>query len=175
MSRNLKNNFQSCYLSSQTTSGHVILLKPSCSLTYSSAGLDELQTGIKIARRNNNLRYSDDTTLMAEHEGAQKSLLMRVKEESEKASIQKTKIMASGPITLWQIEEEKVEAVADFLFGGSKITMDGDGSHEIRKTIASWQESCDKPRQCVKKQRHHFANKGPYSQGYRLSSSHLQM
>ena len=116
MSRNLKNNFQSCYLSSQTTSGHVILLKPSCSLTYSSAGLDELQTGIKIARRNNNLRYSDDTTLMAEHEGAQKSLLMRVKEESEKASIQKTKIMASGPITLWQIEEEKVEAVADFLF-----------------------------------------------------------
>ena len=159
------------------TSGHVTLLKPSCSLTYSSAGLDELQTGIKIARRNiNNLRYSDDTTLMAESEEL-KSLLMRVKEKSEKASlklsIQKTKIMASGPITIWQIEGGKAEAVTDFLFLGSKITMDGDGSHEIRKTIASWQESCDKPRQCVKKQRHHFANKGPYSRGYGLSSCHV--
>ena len=117
MSRNLKNNFQSCYLSSQTTSGHVILLKPSCSLTYSSAGLDELQTGIKIARRNNNLRYSDDTTLMAEHEGAQKSLLMRVKEESEKASIQKTKIMASGPIIPWEIDGETVETVTGYFLG----------------------------------------------------------
>ena len=83
--------------------------------------------------------------------------------------------MASGHITSCQIEEEKVEAVADFLFGGSKITMDGDGSHEIRKTIASWQESYDKPRQCVKKQRHHFANKGPYSRGYGLSSCHVWM
>ena len=90
-------------------------------------------------------------------------------------SIKKIKIMAFNPITSWQIEEEKVEAVADFLFGGSKITMDGDGSHEIRKTIASWQESCDKPRQCVKKQRHHFANKGPYSQGYGVSSIHVQL
>ena len=137
------------------------------------------QAGMKIAGRNINLRYADDTTLMAESEEELKSLLMRVKEENEKAglklNIQKTKIMASGPITLWQIEEEKVEAVADFLFGGSKITMDGDGSHEIRKTIASWQESCDKPRQCVKKQRHHFANKGPYSRGSGLSSCHVWM
>ena len=83
--------------------------------------------------------------------------------------------MASGPITSWQIEEEKVEAVTDFLFLGSKITMDGDGSPEIRKTIASWQESCDKPRQCVKKQRHHFANKSPHSQGYSHSSSHVEL
>ena len=81
--------------------------------------------------------------------------------------------MASGPITIWQIEGGKAEAVTDFLFLGSKITMDGDGSHEIRKTIASWQQSYDKTRQCVKKQRHHFANKGLYSQCYSLSSSHV--
>ena len=102
-----------------------------------NAGLDEAQTGIKIAGRNiNNLRYADDTTLMAaESEEELKSLLKRVKKESEKAglklSIQQTKIMASGPITSWQIEEEKVEAVADFIFLGSKITVDGDCSHEI--------------------------------------------
>ena len=92
---------------------------------------------------------------------------MRVKEESEKPSlklnIKKTKIVASGPITSWQIQGEKVEAVTDFLLG-SKITADGDCSHEIKKTIASWQESYDKPRQRVKKQRHYFANKGLYSQ-----------
>jgi len=93
--------------------------------------------------------------------------LLRVKEESEKPSlklnIKKTKIVASGPITSWQIQGEKVEAVTDFLLG-SKITADGDCSHEIKKTIASWQESYDKPRQHVKKQRHYFANKGLYSQ-----------
>ena len=93
--------------------------------------------------------------------------LLRVKEESEKPSlklnIKKTKIVASGPITSWQIQGEKVEAVTDFLLG-SKITADGDCSHEIKKTIASWQESYDKPRQRVKKQRHYFANKGLYSQ-----------
>src|SRR5574341_475167 len=99
------------------------------------AGLDEAQAGIKIAGRNiNNLRYADDTTLMAESEEEQKSLLMKVKEESEKVglklNIQKTKIMASGPITSWQIDGETVETVADFIFLGSKITADGDCSHE---------------------------------------------
>ena len=101
-----------------------------------NAGLDESQAGIKIARRNiNNLRYADDTTLMAESEEELKSFLMRVKEESEKGglklNIQKTKIMASGPITSWQIDGEKVETVTDFIFLGSIITADGDCSHEI--------------------------------------------
>ena len=96
-----------------------------------NAGLEEAQAGIKIARRNiNNLRYADDTTLMAEHEEELKSLLMKVKEESEKhglkLNIQKTNIMASGPITSWQIDEKTVETVSDFILGGSKITADGD-------------------------------------------------
>ena len=100
-----------------------------------NAGLEEVQAGIKIARRNtNNLRYADDTTLMAESEEL-KSLLMKVKEESEtvglKLSIQKMKIMASGPITSWEIDGETVETVSDFIFLGSKITADGDCSHEI--------------------------------------------
>ena len=99
--------------------------------------LDESQAGIKIARRNIiNLRYTDDITLTAESKEEQKSILIRVKEESEKAdlklSIQKTKIMASGPITSWQIEGEKVEAVTDFIFFGSKITADSDWSHKIK-------------------------------------------
>ena len=102
-----------------------------------NARLDESQAGIKITRRNiNNLRYADDTTLMAEHEGL-KSHLMKVKEESEKVglkvSIQKTKIMASGPITSWQIDGETVEIVADFIFLGSKISADGDCSHEVKR------------------------------------------
>ena len=97
-------------------------------------GLEEAQAGIKIAGRTiKNLRYADDTTLMAESEEELKSLLMKVKEESEKVgfklSIQKTKIMASGPITSWEIDGETVETVADFIFGGSKITVDGDCSH----------------------------------------------
>ena len=101
-----------------------------------NAGLDEAQAGIKIARRNiNNLRYADDTTLMAESEEELKSLLMKVKVDSEKVdlklNIQKTKIMASGPITSWQIDGETMEAVTDFMLGGSKITADGDCSHEI--------------------------------------------
>ena len=105
-----------------------------------NAGLDEAQTGIKIARRNiNNLRYADDTTLMAESEEELKSLLMKVKEESEKfglkLNIQKTKIMASGPITSCQIDGETVETVADFIFLGSKITEDGDCSHEIKRCL----------------------------------------
>ena len=103
-----------------------------------NAGLEEVQARIKIARRNiNNLRYADDTTLMAESKEELKSLLMKVKEESEKVglklNIQKTKIMASGPITSWQIDGETVETVSDFIFGGSKITADGDCSHEIKK------------------------------------------
>ena len=102
-----------------------------------NAGLDKAQAGIKIAGRNiNNLRYADDTTLIAESEEELKSLLMKVKEEREKVdlklNIQKTKIMASGPITSWQIDEETVETAADFIFGGSKITADGDCSHEIK-------------------------------------------
>ena len=103
-----------------------------------NARLDEAQAGIKIVRRNiNNLRYADDTTLMAEREEELKSLLMKVKEESEKAgiklNIQKPKIMASGPITSWQIDGETMETVTDFIFLGSKLTADGDCSHEIRK------------------------------------------
>ena len=102
-----------------------------------NTGLDEAQAGIKIARRNiNNLRYADDTIVMAESEEELKSLLMKVKEESEKAglklSIQKTKIMASGPITSWQVDTETMETVTDFVFLGSKITADGDCSHEIK-------------------------------------------
>ena len=105
-----------------------------------NAGLEEAQAGIKIARRNiNNLRYADDTTLMAESEEELKSLLMKVKEKSGKVglklNIQKTKLMASGPITSWEIDGETVEAVSDFTFGGSKITTDGDCSHEIKRRL----------------------------------------
>ena len=104
-----------------------------------NAGLEEVQAGIKIARRNiNNLRYADDTTLMAESKEL-KSLLMKVKEESEKVglklNIQKTKIMASGPITSWEIDWETVETVSDFVFWGSKITADGDCNHEIKRRL----------------------------------------
>ena len=105
-----------------------------------NAGLEEAQAGIKIARRNvNNLRYADDTTLMTESEEELKRLLMKVKEESEKVglklNIQKTKIMASGPITSWQIDGETVETVSDFIFLGSKITADGDCSHETKRCL----------------------------------------
>ena len=105
-----------------------------------NTGLEETQAGIKIARRNiNNLRYADNTTLMAESEEELKSLLMKVKEESRKVglklNIQKMKIMASGPITSWEIDGETVETVADFIFGGSKITADGDCNHEIKRCL----------------------------------------
>ena len=105
-----------------------------------NAGLEEAQAGIKIVRRNiNNLRYADDTTLTAESEEELKSLLIKVKEESEKAglklNIQKTKIMASGPITSWEIDGETMEIVSDFILGGSKITADGDCSHEIKRCL----------------------------------------
>ena len=123
-----------------------------------NAGLNEAQAGIKVAGRNiSNLRYADDTTLMAESEEELKSLLMKVKEESEKAglklNIQKTKIMASGPISSRQIDGETMETVTDFIFLGSKINADGDCSHEI-KTLAPWKKSYDQPRQHIEKQRH---------------------
>ena len=157
-----------------------------------NAGLDEVQAGIKIAGRNiNNLRHADDTTLMAESEEVVKSLLRKVKEESEKVglklSVQKTKVMASGPITSLQIDGETVETVAGFIFLCSKITMDGDCSHEIKRHLLlgwkvmtnlvqfksvtqSYPTLCDPmnrsmpglpvhPRQHIKKQRHYFANK----------------
>ena len=124
-----------------------------------------MQAGIKI-------------TLMAEGKEELKSLLMKVKEESEiaglKLDIQKTKIMASGPITSWQIDGEIMETVTDFIFLGSKITADGDRSHEI-KMLAPGKKSYDKPRQHIKKQRHYFANKGLSSQSYGFSSGHVWM
>ena len=138
-----------------------------------NAGLEEAQAGIKINGRNiNNLRYADDPTLMAESEEL-KSLLMKVKEESEKVdlklNIQKTKVMASGSITSWQVDGETMETVRDFILGGSKITADGDCSHEI-KTLAAWKKSYDHPRQHIEKQRHSFANKGQSSQSYGFST-----
>ena len=144
-----------------------------------NARLDEAQAGIKIARRNiNNLRYTDDTALMAESEEELKSLLMKVKEESEKAglklNIQKSKIMASSPITSWQIDGETMETMRDFIFLCSKNTADGDCSHEIKR-LAPWKKSYDKPRQHIKKQRHYFANKGLSHQSYGFSSSHIWM
>ena len=111
---------------------------------------NKAQAGIKIAGRNiNNLRHADDTTLMTESEEELKSLLMKVKEKSEKVglklNIQKTKIVASGPISSWEIDGKTVEIVSDFVFLGSKITADGDCSHDI-KTLTPWKESCDQPR-----------------------------
>ena len=130
-----------------------------------NAGLEEAQAGIKIAGRNiNNLIYADDTTLMTESEEELKSLLMKVKVESEKVglklNIQKMKIMASGPITSWQIDGETVETVRDFIFWGSKITADGDCSHEIKRCLLLGRKSYDQPRQHIKKQRHYVANTG---------------
>ena len=144
-----------------------------------NAGLDEAQAEIKIAGRNlNSLRHAEDTTVMAESRKELKSLLMKVKEESEiagfKLNIQKTKIMASSPITSWQIDGETMETVTDFIFMGSKICADDDCSHEI-KTLAPWKKSYDKPRQNIKKQNHYFANKGPSSQSYGFSNSHIWM
>ena len=145
-----------------------------------NAGLDEAQAGIKIARRNiSNLRYADDTTLLAESEEELKSLLMKVNEESEKvdlkSNIQETKIMASCSITSWQIDGETVKSVRDFIFGGSKITTHGDCSHEINKTLVPWKKICDQPTWHIKKQRHYFANKGSSSKSCGFSSSHLCM
>ena len=137
-----------------------------------NAGLDEAQAGTKTSERNiNNLRYADDTTLMADEEEL-KSLLMKVKEETEKVglkfNIQKIKIMTSDSITSWQIDGETMATVTDFIFLGSKITADGYRSREI-KMLAPWKKSYDKPRQHITKQSYYFANKGPYSQSYGFS------
>ena len=141
--------------------------------------MEEAQAGIKIARRNiNNLRYADDTTLIAESEEELKSLLMKVKEESEKVglklNIQKTKIMASGPITSWEIDGETVETVSDFILGGSKITAVGDCSHEIKRLLLLGRKVMTNL-DSILESRHHFANKGPSSQGSSFSSSHVWM
>ena len=144
-----------------------------------NAGLEEAQAGIKIAGRNiNNLRYADDTTLMAEGEEELKCLLLKVKEESEKLglklNIQKTKIMASGPITSWEIDGEKMETVSDFILGGSKITVDGDCSHEIKRHLLLGRKVMTNLNSILKN-RNYFANKSPSSQGYGFSSSHVWM
>ena len=127
-----------------------------------NARLDEAQTGIKIARRNiNNLRYADDTTLTAESEEELKSLLMKVKVESEKVglklNIQKTNVMASGPITSWQINGETMETVRDFIFLGSKITADGDCSHEIKRRLLLGRKAMTNL-DSILRSRHYFAN-----------------
>ena len=145
-----------------------------------NAGLEEAQAGIKIAGRNiNNLRYADDTTRMAESEEELKSLLMKVKVESEKVglklNIQKTKIIASGPITSWKIDGETVETVADFILGSSKITADGVCSHEIKRCLLLGKKVMTNLDSILKKQRHYFANKDPSSQGYGFSSGHVLM
>ena len=145
-----------------------------------NAGLEEAQAGIKTARRNiNKLRYADYTTLMAESEEELRSLLMKVKEDSEKVglklNVQKTKIMATGPITSWEIDGETVETVADFIFGGSKITAVGDCSHEIKRHLLLGRKVMTDLDSVLKKQRHYFGNKGPSSQGFGFSSSHVWM
>ena len=145
-----------------------------------NARLDEAQAGIKISGRNiNNLRYADGTTLMAESEEELKSVLMKVKEEREKfglkLNIQKTKFMASCPITSWQIYGEAIETVRDFIFGGSKITADGDCSHEIKRSLLLGRKAMTNLDSILKKQRHHFALKDLSSQGYGFSSSHIWM
>ena len=145
-----------------------------------NAGLDEAQAGIKIAGRNtNNFRYSDDTTLMPESEEKLKSLLMKVKEENEKVgldlNVQKTKIVASGPITSWQIDGETMETVRDFIFLCSKITANGDCSHKIKRCLLLGRKVMTNLDSIIKKQRYYFANKGPSSQSYGFSSSHVWM
>ena len=141
-------------------------------------GLDEAQAGIKIPRRNNNnLRNADNTSLVAESAEELKILLLKVKEESKKVglklNIQKTKTMALGPITSWQIDGETMETMRDFIFLSSKITADGDCRHEIKRHLLLGRKAMTNPDSILKKQRHHFAKKGPYSQSYGFSSSHV--
>ena len=143
-----------------------------------NAGLEEAQAGIKIARRNiNNLRYANDTTLVAESEEGLKSLLMKVKEGSEKVglklNIQKTKIMTSGSITSREIDGETVETMSDFILGGSKITADGDCSHEIKRRLLLGRKVMTNLDSILKSR--HFPKKGPSSQSYGFSSSHVWM
>ena len=145
-----------------------------------NTGLDEAQAGIKIAGRNiNNLRYADETTLMAESEEELKSLLLKVKEESEnvglKLNIQKTKIMASSPITSWQIDGEMMETMTDFIFGGSKITADGDCSHEIKRCLLLGRKVMTNLDSILKSRDITLPTKVHLSQGYGFSSSHVQM
>ena len=145
-----------------------------------NAGLDETEAGIKIAGRNiNNLRYADDITLMAESEEELKSLLMKVKEESEKVglklNIQKTKIMASGPITSWQIDGETVEIVRDFNFWGSKITADGACSHKIKRRLLLGRQVMINLDSLLKSRDITFVNKGPSSQSHGFFSCHVWM
>ena len=144
-----------------------------------NAGLEEAQAGIKTAGRNiSNFRYADDTTLMAESEEELKSLLMKVEAESEKLglklNIQKTKIMASGPITSWQIDGETVETVADFILGGSKITADGDCSHEIKRHLLLGRKVMTKL-DSILKSRDITLPGGLSSQGYGFFSDHVWM
>ena len=144
-----------------------------------NAGLDEAQARIKITRRNiNNLRYADDTTLMAESEEELKSLLMKVKEESEKVglklNVQKTQIMASGPITSWQTDGEAMETVTDFILGGSKITADGNCSHEIKRCLLLGRKGMTNL-DSILKGRDITLPTSPSSQGYGFSSSHVWM
>ena len=144
-----------------------------------NAGLEEAKAGIKIAGRNiNNLRYADNTTLMEESEEELKSLLMKVKEESEKVGLnlnfQKTKILASGFITSWEIDGETVGTVRLY-FGGSKITVDGECSHEIKRRLFLGRKAMTNLNSILKKQRHYFANKGLSSQSYGFSSGHVWM
>ena len=141
-----------------------------------NAELDEAQAGIKtVGRSINNLRYADDTTLMAESEEELKSLLMKVKVESEKVglkhNIQKTKIMASGPITSWQIDGETVETVSDFILRGSKITADGDCSHEIKRHLLLGRKAMTNLDSILKSS--DMADKCPSTQNYGFSSSHV--
>ena len=145
-----------------------------------NAGLDDSQARVKIARRSiNNLRYADDITLTAESKEELKSLLMRVKEETEKAAlklnIKKTKIMASGPITSWQIDRGKMQTVIDFIFLDSKITADSDFSHEIKRSLLRGRKAMTDLDSILKRQRHHFSNKGPYSRSYDVFSSDVWM
>ena len=145
-----------------------------------NAGLDEAQAGIKIAGRNtNNLRYADDTTFIAESEGELKSLLMKVKEESEKVGLKlnfrETKIMASGPITSWQIDGETVETVSDFIFLGSKITADGDCSHGIKRHLLLGRKVMTNLDSMLKSRGMNLPTKVLSSQGYCFFSSHVWM
>ena len=148
--------------------------------TMRNAGLDDSQAGIKFARRNsNNLRYADGTTLMAESKAKVKSLLMRVKEENEKAglklSIQETEIMASGPITLWQIDGEKVETMTDFIFLGSKVTADGDCSHEIKRRLILGRKDVTNLDSVLKSRDITLPTKFCVAKTMFFSSSHVQM
>ena len=143
-----------------------------------NAGLEEAQAGIQIVRGNiNNLRYADDTTFMAESENELKSLLIKVKEESEKVglklTIQKTKIMASGPITSWEIDGEQWKQCQTLFWGAPKSLKMVTAAMKLKDT--PWEESYDQPGQHIKKQRHYFANKGPSDQGYGFSSGHVRM